>query len=189
MRTANVMTVEAPPAADREACFLRLPASEYGSLETGKLAQLRCLLLHTAAHSPGRRLVLDLSNIQYVGAGFVGILVETWDELNKAGRLLTLCGLTPYCARLIRTLHLDKLFDNHPAQATGSERTRPHALCAEPLVPVGPVHVQLTEVAWNPDMVRKEYFGDDGEPVRNNLGGAEYYSSVHSPSQRRSPLE
>jgi anti-anti-sigma factor len=160
------MTVEAPPAADREVCFLRLPASEYGSLETDKLAQLRCLL-HTATHRPGRCLVLDLSNIQYVGAGFVGVLVETWDELNKAGRLLTLCGLTPYCSRLIRTLHLDKLFDIHPAQAAGPERTCPHAPCAETPVRVGPIHVQLMEVAWNPDMVREEYFGNDGEPIRS----------------------
>jgi hypothetical protein len=30
MRTATVMAVEAPPAADPEACFLLLPASEYG---------------------------------------------------------------------------------------------------------------------------------------------------------------
>jgi anti-anti-sigma factor len=167
MRTANVITVEAPTAADCEACFLRLPASEYGSLEAGKLAQLRCLLLHMAAHSPGRRLVLDMSNIHYVGAGFVGVLVETWDELNKAGRLLTLWGPKEYCARLLRTLHLDKFFDIHPVQAAGPERTRPHAPCAEPPARVGPVHVQLTEVAWNPDMVREEYFGDDGEPIRS----------------------
>jgi hypothetical protein len=112
-------------------------------------------------------LVLDLSNIQYVGAAFVGVLVETWDELNKAGRLLTLCGLTPYCARLIRTLHLDKLFDIHPAQVAVPEQTPPHAPCAEPPARVGPVHVQLTEVAWNPDMVREEYFGEDGEPIRS----------------------
>src|SRR5262245_27767083 len=94
---------------DQGTCLLRLAQTEFGSLDTTKLARLRELLAYLAVQRDTRRLVLDLSNVQYFGAGFVGVLLDTWQLLNQAGRTLALRGLTPYCARLIRAMHLEKL--------------------------------------------------------------------------------
>src|SRR5689334_6211319 len=81
----------------------RLPEAGYGSLEDTKLAQARRLLLGLARQLAPPYLILDLSDVDYVGAGFIGILVATWDELKKQDRQLMLCGLNPYCAGLIHT--------------------------------------------------------------------------------------
>src|SRR5262245_21507030 len=87
---------------DQGTCLVRLGQAEYGSSDIAKLARVRQLLADVAVRRPARRLVLDLSNVQYFGAGFLGVLVDTWHLLNRAGNGLTLCGLTPFCARLIR---------------------------------------------------------------------------------------
>jgi anti-anti-sigma factor len=150
-----------------ETCFVRLTRAEYGSLDAGKLAWLRSELMYLAEHSVARRLILDLSNIQYLGAGFVGVLVDTWHLLHKADRRLVLCGLTSYCGRLIRVLHLDKLFDICPAQGTAPGCMRQHVACEERRARGAPFHVRFTEVTWNADMVREEYLGEDGEPFRS----------------------
>jgi anti-anti-sigma factor len=148
-------------------CFVRLAQAEYGSLDPSKLVRLRRLLLYLAVHTTAERVVLGLTNVQFFGAGFVGVLVDTWDQLRKVDRRLALCGLTPYCARLIRIMHLDKLFDIHSERETAPTRVRqpvdrqpqhPHAASAQ---------VRLTEVDWNPDMVREEYLDADGEPIHS----------------------
>jgi anti-anti-sigma factor len=166
MSSSNLSS-EGTGHSDPGTCVLRLAQVEYGSLDAGKLARLRSLLLYVATHGVARRLVLDLSNVQYFGAGFVSTLVDTWDLLRKGDRRLVLCGLTPYCAGLIRSLHLDKLFDIAPAPESPLQGMRPHVAGEGQRVRGAPVHVHVTEVAWNPDLVREEYLGDDGEPIRS----------------------
>ena len=153
-------TVGVADHPNQSTCLVRLAQAEYGSLDAAKLARLRELLAYVAARRDARRLVLDLSNVQYFGAGFVGVLVDTWQLLNQAGRRLVLCGLTPYCARLIRVMHLEKLFDveRRPAEP-GTWRVRS--------APANSVRVRFSEVAWSPEMVREEFIGDDGEPIRS----------------------
>jgi anti-anti-sigma factor len=147
-------------------CLVRLAQAEYGSLDAEKLTRLRELLANLAAQRGVRRLVLDLSNVQYFGAGFVGILVDTWHLLSQAGGGLALRGLTPYCARLIRVMHLDKLFDvEHPPESL--DRPAEPGTSREKSAPAGSVRVRLSEVAWSPEMVREEFIGDDGEPIRS----------------------
>jgi anti-anti-sigma factor len=151
---------------DQRTCLVRLAQAEYGSLDTAKLSLLRNLLAYLAARRDVRRLVLDLSKVQYFGAGFVGVLVDTWQLLNQAGRRLALCGLTPYCARLIRSMHLDKLFDvEHPPESALDGTTEPGTL-RKKSAPANSVRVRISEVAWSPEMVREEFIGDDGEPIR-----------------------
>jgi hypothetical protein len=99
--------------------------------------------------------VLDLSLVHFFGAGFVGVLVDTWAQLRAQDRQLVLRGLTPFCARLIRALHLHKLFaiDNHvPTAVEESESIL--------------VRIRKSDVAWDADMMRLEYVGDDGTPIR-----------------------
>jgi anti-anti-sigma factor len=127
MRTSVVNTSKAIGRSAGGTHLLRFARTEYDSLDTVKLARLRTVLLSKAQHTTAHRLVLDLSNVRFFGAGFVGVLVETWKLLDKTGRRLVLCGLTPYSANLIRILNLDRLFDVYPASEAGPGPIRKHA--------------------------------------------------------------
>jgi anti-anti-sigma factor len=149
-------------------CLVRLAHAEYGSLDAAKLARLLELLAYLAARRDARPLVLDLSNVQYFGAGFLGVLVDTWHLLNQSGRRLALCGLTPYCARLIRVMHLEKLFDiEHPPESSVLHGPHEDGACREKSASTGSIRVRFSEVVWSPEMVREEFIGDDGEPIRS----------------------
>jgi anti-anti-sigma factor len=167
MRSVVWTTVGVVDHLDQGTCLVRLAQAEYGSLDAAKLARLRELLAYLAARRDARMLVLDLSNVQYFGAGFVGVLVDTWHLLHQAGRRLALCGLTPYCARLIRVMHLEKLFDvEHTLESPLDGPAEPETWL-DKSAPAGSVRVRYSEVAWSPEMVREEFIGDDGEPIRS----------------------
>src|SRR5262245_49245024 len=106
------------------ACVVRLSGPEYGALDAEKLASVRHLLLELASLREVSCLVLDLSNVHFLGAGFAGILVETWQRLRKRSRPFALCGPTPYCAQLICRLCLDQLFPVYSTQRAALVATR-----------------------------------------------------------------
>jgi anti-sigma B factor antagonist len=158
------MIAGVPLPAESDVVVVRLPEARYGSLDDAKLARARRLLLGLANQPGPPCLIVDLSRVHYFGAGFVGIVVSAWDELNKQGRRLVLCGLNACCARLLQTLHLDRLFAIHPTPQAALEGLGAH-------LPAGgarsaPVRVQVSEVGWDPDLLRLEYLTDDGEPIR-----------------------
>jgi anti-anti-sigma factor len=142
---------------------VRLPGPEYPSIHGARLRSLRRLLQRLADQPRPEPLVLDLSSVHFFGAGFIGVLVDTWHQLQTQNRQLVLRGLTPFCGRLIRTLHLHKLFAIDCARPAAldnlhtptAEKTR-NAL----------VRIRKSDVAWDADMVRLEYVGDDGTPIR-----------------------
>src|SRR5262245_42470634 len=115
MKSTSEKVAGAPPLAECDVVVVRLSEAEYGSLDNGNLAQARRLLLGLANQPGPLHLIIDLSGVHYLGAGFIGIVLCAWDELKKQGRQLVLCGLKPYCARLFHTLHLDKLFAISPS--------------------------------------------------------------------------
>jgi anti-anti-sigma factor len=159
-------TVGVAEYPDQGTCLVRLAEADYGSLDAAKLARLRLLLAYLAARREARRLVLDLSNVQFIGACFVGVLVDTWHLLSQAGRRLALSGLTLDCAKLIRVMHLEKLFDvEHPPESALDRPAEP-GTCREKSAPAGSVRIRLGEVSRSPEMVREEFIGDDGEPIR-----------------------
>jgi hypothetical protein len=93
-------------------------------------------------------------------------VVSAWDELKKQGKRLVLCGLNPYSARLFRTLHMDRLFSicPSPQAALGAIGADVRSIAGEG--PTAPIRVQISDVGWDPDLLRLEYTGDDGEPIR-----------------------
>jgi anti-anti-sigma regulatory factor len=111
-------------------------------------------------------LIVDLSGVHYLGASFIGIVVSAWDELRKQNRQLMLCGLNPHCARLVQTLHLDRLFAIHPTLPAALEEIRARLRAGFGEGRTGLVRVQVSDVGWDPDLLRLEYLGDDGEPIR-----------------------
>jgi anti-anti-sigma factor len=165
MKTQSGSTIQPGLETGTGIGILQLAAPEYGSLDTEKLARVRTLLADHAENSTPPYLVLDLSKVHYFGASFIGILVSTWDRLRKRERRLVLCGLTPYCGKLIRALHLDRLFDicstwpialeapGHPSSSEATQRAG--------------IRVRKSEVGWDPHMLRLEYIGDDNVPFRS----------------------
>ena len=161
MELVNHAMLENTAFADAGASVVRLPGPEYASIHGARLGNLRRLLRRLADQPGPEPLVLDLSSVHYFGAGFIGVLVDTWARLKTQNRQLVLRGLTPFCARLIQALHLHKLFaidctraaENHlPTTAEETEATL--------------IHIRKSDVEWDADMVRLEYVGDDGNPIR-----------------------
>jgi anti-anti-sigma factor len=167
MRIANGKKLELSGQFDRGACIVRLFGAEYGSLDAERLARVHSLLLDLVSDQGALSLVLDIANVQYFGAGFVSVLVDIWDRLRHQGGRLALCGLTPYCLKLVRSLHLDKLFDLYASQGAALENMGQHIRGGDERAERTPVRIQLSEVAWDPDMVRVEYIGDDDVPIRS----------------------
>jgi anti-anti-sigma factor len=166
MKPASGKTAGARHPDECDVVEVRLPEAGYGSLDEAKLARARRLLLGVASQPGPPHLVVDLSGVHYLGAGLIGVVVSTWDELRKRGRRLVLCGLNPSCARLFRTLHLDRLFATHPTRQAALEEIGAHPCTGAGADRSAPVRVQATDVGWDPDLIRLEYLGDDGEPVR-----------------------
>jgi len=98
------------------ATFVRLPRARYGSLDSEKLERLRRLLSGRAAKCAPRFLVVDFSEVEFFGAGLVGVLVSTRNRLQQRNRELVLCGLNPQCRKLLVRLHLDLLLEIYPTQ-------------------------------------------------------------------------
>jgi anti-sigma B factor antagonist len=167
MKPESEKIAEGPLPRECEVVVVRLPEVKYGSLDATKLAQARRLLLDLASRPGPPHMIVDLSNVHYLGAGFVGIVVSAWDELNKQGRRLALCGLNSYCARLFRTLHLDRLFAIHPTSEAAIEEIVAHFRAGVGQDQKGMIRVQVSDVGWDPNLLRLEYVGDDGEPIQS----------------------
>ena len=163
MQRVDHTMLEKAVLAGAGASVVQLAGCEYASSDGARLGRLRRLLVRLASEPGPEPLVLDLSLVHFFGAGFVGVLVDTWAQLRAQDRQLVLRGLTPFCARLIRALHLHKLFavastprgalDNHIPTAVGETVS-------------AVVRIRKSDVAWDADMVRLEYVGDDGTPIR-----------------------
>jgi anti-anti-sigma factor len=166
MKPASDKNAGARLPAESDVVVVRLPEAGYGSLDGEKLDRVRRLLLGLANQQGIPHLIVDLSEVHYVGASFVGIMVSTWDELKKQGRRLVLCGLNPCCARLLQTLHLDRLFAIHPSLEAGLRAIRLQGRGAAREVRTAPVRVQVSEVGCDPDFLRLEYLADEGELIR-----------------------
>ena len=166
MKPASGQIAGAPLSAAPDVVVARLPETEYGSLDHARLAQARRLLLDLANQPGPPYLIVDLSGVHYFGAGFIGIVVSAWDVLRKQGRELVLCGLNPCCARLLQTLHLDRLFAICPTAQAALEEIGANLRSGDGESGTAPVRVQVSQVDWDPELLRLEYRGDDGEPIR-----------------------
>jgi anti-anti-sigma factor len=165
MKPASGTIAGARLPAESDVVVVRLPEAGYGSLDDANLARARRLL--DLANQPGPPyLIVELSGVHYLDAGFIGIVVSAWDELKKQDRRMVLCELNPYCARLLRTLHLDRLFAIHPTLQAALEEIGAHVRAGAGEGRTAPVRVQVSDVVWDPDLLRLEYLGEDGEPIR-----------------------
>ena len=167
MRQQSGKIADARLPGEPDVVVVRLPEVEYGSLDDAKLARARRLLLDLANRPGPPHLIVDLSGVHYLGAGFIGVLVSAWAALNKQGRRLVLCGLNPYCGQLFHTLHLDSLIAIRPSLQAALEEIGAQRCAGDGEGRTAPpVRVQVSDVGWDPGLLRLEYLGDDGEPIR-----------------------
>ena len=148
------------------AVVVQLAAPAYESLDDAALERVRSFLLGLAEEPIPTPVIVDLSQVQFCGARFVGVLIDTWASLRKRHRRFAICGLTPYCARLIHVLHFDKLFNVYPTQQAAMQKLGwgfDSAAASE----VSPMRVRVVtdEVPWDSTQVRVENFGDEGVPL------------------------
>jgi anti-anti-sigma factor len=160
--------------AGAAANLVELADADYSSLDAGKLDRVRRLLLDGVEQLKPRDLVVDLSKVQYFGAGFIGILVETWRQLRERERKLVLCGLTPYCRKLLRTLCLDKVISIYPTREIALKTIGRQVSSGSEAARRPQVFVRKSDVAWDSNMVCLEYLGDDGTHIRSIIAPREH---------------
>ena len=150
------------------ACVVRLSGPEYGALDTEKLAAVRDLLLELASLRQVSCLVLDLSNVHFLGAAFADTLVETWQQLRKRNRPFALCELMPDCDQLICRLCLDKLFPIYSTQRAALAALNHTQIGRDKQPEAGSARVRIRDWGWDPrNMVCVEFLDEDNFPVRS----------------------
>ncbi|SEH03120.1 anti-sigma B factor antagonist [Nonomuraea solani] len=80
-----------------------------GDIDIFTTAQLRQRLLNALDHSTDT-LVLDLSQVTFCGAGGLGVMIGLQSRARARGITLTLTGLPPHLAGLLRITGLDRRF-------------------------------------------------------------------------------
>jgi anti-anti-sigma factor len=150
------------------ACVVRPSGPEYGAFDAKKLTAVRDLLLELASLRQVSCLVLDLSNVYFLGAAFAGTLVETWQQLRKRNRPFALCELMPYCDQLICRLCLDKLFPIYLTQRAALAALNHTQIGRDKQPEVGSARVRIRDWGWDPrNMVCVEFLDEDNFPVRS----------------------
>jgi anti-anti-sigma factor len=87
-------------------------------LEEAMLDTISQEVLPAAQNASPPLVVIDLSQTEFFGSGFIEVLFRVWNRVQqKAGGKMCLCGLQPYCREVIEVTHLDKLWTLYPTRA------------------------------------------------------------------------
>ncbi len=86
----------------------------YDSLNEESLERLSEVLLEVASGDPPPALLLDLSNTQFIGSSFIGLLVRAWKRVQDRKGRMGLCCVPPFCREaLISTRLYDTLWTSY----------------------------------------------------------------------------
>jgi anti-anti-sigma factor len=99
---------------------------KYEALNEEILQRFSDALLEEAGKAEPPRVVVDLSGIGYVGSNFLEILVRGWKRLKQRQGTMVLCGVSPFCADILRITRLNSLWTVYPSRQEAIE-----ALAAE----------------------------------------------------------
>ena len=147
------------------AIVVELPEAEYGSLDERALERVRRVLLGLAGATGPPYLVMDMANVDFFAAGFIGVLVSTWKRLRERERRLAMCGLQPRCAKLVDVLRLWELFDIFPTRAAALRRIVQAAGARFTDERTVRIRIEKHDVPWDPNLVQQDYIADDNEPI------------------------
>ncbi len=68
------------------------------------------------------KIVVSFQGVRFVSSSMLAQLVQLHKKLQKAGGKLRLCELSPALADLVRSTHLDKLFEVLPDEASALKK-------------------------------------------------------------------
>lgn len=94
----------------------------YDSLSEERLKGLADLLLDAAAKAVPPRLVVDMSQTEFIGSRFVEIVFRAGKRLAERGGSLSIAAPSRFCAEVLRVLELDQVFDIEPSVAEALDR-------------------------------------------------------------------
>jgi len=103
-RQGDVMVVEFDP--------------RYDSLDEAKLKDLFAQLGEASQTIDPPWMVLDMSRTEFVGSAFIETIFRVWKRLHAREGRMALCGLQPFCAKVLRVVRLDRIW---PTFATCEE--------------------------------------------------------------------
>lgn len=83
---------------------------EYDALDEPAMERTRSELLDAAEHRPPLMLC-DFSRTKYFGSGFIDILSNASQCVRARGGQMVLCGLQPFCEKVLNAANLDELWD------------------------------------------------------------------------------
>lgn len=86
----------------------------YDAIDETNVEEVNGFLLDLAQTADPPSLVIDLSRITFFASSFIEALFRVWNRLNRRGGRFALCGLTEYCAEVLRVARLDTLWDIFP---------------------------------------------------------------------------
>ncbi|HEY1603069.1 MAG TPA: STAS domain-containing protein [Pirellulales bacterium] len=97
----------------RDVTVIALDA-EYGALDQARFQDARDRLLAEAQSAEPPLVAIDLSKTSYMGSAFIEVLVRVCKRVNARNGRLVLCGVQPFCAEVLVTMRLDKIFETFP---------------------------------------------------------------------------
>ena len=78
----------------------------YDSLDDDSIDRLCSTLLELASSTLAPAILLDLSNTQFIGSRFIGLLVRTWKRVQDHQGRMGLCHVPPFCREALITTRL-----------------------------------------------------------------------------------
>jgi anti-sigma B factor antagonist len=95
--------------------------SDYDSLAVGQLEELSTLLLDAAREADPPIILLDLSETQYIGSSFLGVVMRAWKRLRDRHGRLAVCNVNDVCGDVLRASKLDTIWEVFADRATALE--------------------------------------------------------------------
>jgi anti-anti-sigma factor len=82
----------------------------YTALQYRELEEFGEALLCEASQTTPPRLVVDLSQTDFIGSSFIELLVRAWKRLKNRNGTMALCAVHPYCREILRVSRLDTIW-------------------------------------------------------------------------------
>ena len=86
---------------------------DYGSLNNDPIHRIGDELSQHVSTADKPRVVLDLSRTRYFGVDFVNVIEQISDKVAQRSGRMALCGLTPFCAEVVKCARLDQQLTSH----------------------------------------------------------------------------
>lgn len=102
-----------PLSSEHGVTVLRL-RPRYDSLDEVVLSELDETLSRAVAQEDAPRILLDLSQTEYIASRFIEILLRIYRQIADQQGRIALCEAKPFCSEVLRTMRLDSLWPIYP---------------------------------------------------------------------------